>query len=174
VLITIAENRKYKDGCLDLIESIENRKATLIIPQIVEYELLKRAENIIEYNETIELIKNRYVRWCLAPEITNTASKLYSLYRWNGTTKCDLMNNKTIFNDLIVGATAIHWQKETKKNTYILSSDRDYMEPYFSVVSRYKLPASDGLSCLYFLLYKPNNHAIINDWIENLNVLSGT
>lgn len=179
VIITLTENKHYKKDLSALIEKFEKDGVELIIPRIVEYELLKRADDICTFYDALEYVQSKFTRWEMSEPITKTGIALYALYNWDQTAK-ELMDQKrqkgqtnSLFHDLIVGSTAMHHEEATGKSTFILSADHDFMRPYFCQEYSWCLRhAKHEKSTMSFHLLRAESQLVIDEWAKYKATLS--
>lgn len=180
VIVTLTENRRYKKGCSELLDEIEDREVELIIPRIVEYELLKRAGSVVDFYKTLSFVEEKFTRREMSEPIMKTAIALYALYHWDETARECMEQKKqkghtnSFLHDLVVGSTAMHYQSETKRRTYILSADHDFMRPFFSQEYSWVLrDAKTNLRAMSFHLLRAEADLVIQEWEKHKAHLSG-
>ena len=161
IVIHLRQRNDYRAQCTGVIDRIIANGAKLIIPQIVECELIRNARDIKEFDDTLKFIK-QFIRWKTTSEVIDTACRIQALYCWNDGTKNH--GQKDIFNDMIVGATAGHQEIQTKKKTYILSCNQDFLSPYFEECHRYAMRSTDGMRSSYLHYYRPKKNITRRDW----------
>lgn len=160
VLIT---GGSYKDQCLQILKDLSDKNVALIIPQIVVCEMLRSSLDITVYKETLKHIEDAFIVIPTDDEFMESACKLHALHCWNETTKSK-MQNRNIFNDLLVGTVAAHVERDLGVKGYVLAEDTDFMSPYFLEDSYVPLESQDGKSRRFVHLYKPNRVQANEDW----------
>lgn len=163
IIINLRQKNDYKKPLAEVIDKIKAGGVHIIIPQIVECELIRNARDAQEFQET-QLFVSEYISWPTKPEILNTACKIQAMYCWNEGTKDH--GQKNIFNDMIVGAIAGYQEIDTKKSTYILSCNQDFRSPYFEECHKIPLHCSSGKRILYIHYYRSKRRIISRDWNE--------
>lgn len=159
-----AMRRGVDDFCeqyTSLVDSFESSGVKIVIPKVVQYELLRNARNLKEYEDTLNFFEEK-IEWDMPKAVTDAATMINALYCWNESTKN--FGQGDIFNDLIVGATAAFYEKKTNKCAYILSSDHDFREPYFKLIKSYVLENEQKKKLRYAFIFRANRHVINQDW----------
>jgi predicted nucleic acid-binding protein len=140
-VIIYLQSKPYGAQLKDLMETLKTKKTALIVPQIVELELLKRSKDVGIFNDTIGYIQDNFDRWPISEDILSTSFILFILYRWNKKTSSIANAENINFTfDLIVAAHSASYQHLNPKNEiFILSADSTpYPTPYFNIVEQYK------------------------------------
>ena len=161
IIIHLRQKNEYRTQCTSIIDKIIGNGTKLIIPQIVECELTRNARDVKEFNETRKFVQ-QYLQWPTTADVIDTACRIQALYCWNDGTKNH--GQKDIFNDMIVGAIAGYHEIKTRKHTYILSCNQDFLSPYFEECHRYAMRSSDNMRSSYLHYYRPKKNITRRDW----------
>jgi predicted nucleic acid-binding protein len=152
-----------------LTTTIRERGATVIIPQIVEFEVTSRVPNIAYLNDILRELDGeeggirKYQLQPINPKAVSLGSILRCLDRWQSEkeTKQTKAEVEEKAFDALVGASAAVHEDATGHCTYILTCDDGYTPPYFREVSQYLL--DNGSSTKRVRLFRPNSYLILHD-----------
>lgn len=143
----------FHNECCRIFEGIICANSpTLIVPQIVECEVLGGAASAPLMDEALKALKD-FVRLPIQKEALDFAFMLRCIYRWRHNVKLELV-------DSIIGATASIHEDTTRKCTYILTSDTDFRPPFFKEVSEYLQDERIKRKQKLLHLYRPLNYQI--------------
>lgn len=154
----------FLNQCIEILKHLQAKDVWLVVPKVVQCELLKNSFSPAVYRETEEQLYDSFVILDLDVEIMDAACKLNSLYHWNAAIR-NKVQKKNIFNDMIIGTMAAHSEKRGENNpSYILSEDGDFLSPYFYEVEYCPLLDQRGRPQKYLHLYRVNREQANIDW----------
>ena len=163
-IVSYAKRRAYGRSCTALLNQLTQQGIKRVLPQIVEYELLRHTRSTKEYTATQKWLSTEFIKWPMSEGILRSATMLHALLYWHDISQ-RFAERKDFLEDLLVAATAGRHQMEQKCKTYILSGDQGYSLPYLIPVARYELlPSKDAGRKQYLHFYEIDVDLINKDW----------
>lgn len=167
-IVNFARRKAYKSACTQLLTSLARRGVKLVIPQIVEYELLRHSENMAEYQRIKHELERQFKRWPIDEGIFQAAILMQCLYHWHEMSR-KFSERRDTLADMLVAATAGKHQVEQQCRTYILSGDQDYALPYVFPVAQYELEHNEKSTApLYVHFFEIYVDQVNRDWKNQL------
>lgn len=166
IIINLAEpNAVFHQEYCDLLEkTIKKYCSDILVPQIIHCEQVSADHGASAFKRNLTALKKYNVKTLPTNEdMIRVSGILCILYKWLR----NVEKKKIKLVDMIVGASAAVYEETSKKNTYILTSDRkDFLSPYFVEISDYFFENPHKKQSMYVMLYRVNRLLLNKHWKE--------
>ena len=170
-IISYSRRKSFRRGTNKWITDCEQMKNKMILPQIVEYELLRNCDSFEAFAELEKVLhKKFFIAYCNNKTL-ECATCINLLLHLREETK-EIAKKKLLLNDLLIGAIAGQLQKKDGTTMYIASCDQVFPLPYFTPYTYFEIPHDSKLEQTAILyLFEVNIFQTNKEWIRYRSAL---